>query len=99
MSPCLPVRLAGGSDLADSVAVPAQHGREGPYEGERPDEEEAQHRVLAPQTHIPQGAADHKEALERQHGQGPKGNDPWKRDKTGCWDGCLCHFGLDLCEA
>ena len=71
-----PVRLAGGSDLADSVAAPAQDRGNGPDEGEGPDKQQAQHGMLPPQSYVPEGTTDHEEALKRQDGQGPHSNNP-----------------------
>lgn len=74
---CLsPVWLAGGADLADSVAAPAEHRRDSPDEGEGPDKQQAQRRMLPPKTNIPQRPADHKETLEGQDCQGPQSHNP-----------------------
>lgn len=71
-----PVGLAGGSDLAHSVSVPAQNRREGPDEGKRPYEQQAQDGMLGLQSNVPQWPTDHKEALKGQDSQGPQGHDP-----------------------
>lgn len=83
MNGCSPVRLAGGSNLADSVSVPAEHWREGPDEGEGPHKQQTDHRVLGLQPHVPQRSTDHKEPLEGEHGEGPHRHDPWERETVG----------------
>lgn len=66
---CLsPVGLTGGADLADCVAAPAQHRRDGPDEGEGPHKQEPQCCMLPSQTDVPQRPADHKKALKGQDG-------------------------------
>lgn len=74
---CLsPIGLAGGADLTDGVAAPAEHRRDSPDEGEGPDEQQAQRCMLPPQTDIPQRSADHKVALEGQDRKGPHSHNP-----------------------
>lgn len=76
-----PVGLTGGSNLAYGVSVPAQHGREGPDEGEGPDEQQPQDGVLRLQADVPQRPADDEEPLEGQNGEGPQGHDPWSKQQ------------------
>lgn len=70
-----PVGFAGGADLADGVAAPAQDRRNGPDEGEGPDEQQTQSCVFASQTDVPQRPTDDEEPLERQDGQRPQSHD------------------------
>lgn len=71
-----PVGLTGGPNLAYSVSVPSQHWREGPDEGEGPNEHKTQDRVLCLQSDVTQRSADHKEPFKGQDSQGPEGHDP-----------------------